>query len=50
MLTDGVLRIHDGTAAKDIPLVAGQSYMRQPGIEHDVMNGSECESETYPLT
>jgi quercetin dioxygenase-like cupin family protein len=41
MLTDGILRIHDGTAAKDIPLAAGQSYMRQPGIEHDVMNGSD---------
>jgi quercetin dioxygenase-like cupin family protein len=41
MLTDGIPRIHDGTVAKDIPLKAGQSYMRQPGIEHDVMNGSD---------
>jgi quercetin dioxygenase-like cupin family protein len=41
MLTEGVLRIHDGTTVRDIPLAAGQSYMRQPGIEHDVMNGSD---------
>ena len=41
MLTDGILRIHDGQTAKDNPLVAGQSYMRAAGIEHDVMNGSD---------
>lgn len=41
MLTDGILRIHNGSEVTDIPLVAGQSYMRQPGIEHDVMNGSD---------
>lgn len=41
MLVDGVLRIHNGKDATDIPLVAGQSYMRQSGIEHDVMNGSD---------
>jgi quercetin dioxygenase-like cupin family protein len=40
MLTDGVLRLHDGTQVTDVPLVAGQSYMRQAGVEHDVMNGS----------
>ncbi|MDJ1159181.1 cupin domain-containing protein [Chelatococcus sp. SYSU_G07232] len=40
MLTDGILRIHDGRAAADVPLSAGQSYMRPAGIEHDVMNGS----------
>ena len=45
MLTDGILRIHDGKLAKDVPLVAGQSYMRLAGIEHDVMNGSE-----HPIT
>jgi quercetin dioxygenase-like cupin family protein len=41
MLTDGILRIHDGKSARNVPLVAGQSYMRLAGIEHDVMNGSE---------
>jgi quercetin dioxygenase-like cupin family protein len=40
MLMDGTLRIHDGTSVTDVPLVAGQSYMRQSGVEHDVMNGS----------
>lgn len=40
MLTDGVLRIHDGTTVTDVPLTAGQSYRRQAGIQHDVMNGS----------
>ncbi|MXQ10783.1 cupin domain-containing protein [Microvirga makkahensis] len=41
MLTDGVLRIHNGKEAHDNKLVAGQSYMRQAGVEHDVMNGSD---------
>lgn len=41
MLTDGVLRIHDGGAVSEVPLVAGQSYRRPPGVEHDVMNGSK---------
>jgi beta-alanine degradation protein BauB len=41
MLTDGVLRIHNGKEVNDNPLVAGQSYMRQAGVEHDVMNGSD---------
>ena len=40
MLMDGTLKIHDGKAVTDVPLVAGQSYMRQSGVEHDVMNGS----------
>ncbi|MBB5054021.1 quercetin dioxygenase-like cupin family protein [Afipia massiliensis] len=40
MLTDGILRIHDGTSVTDVLLVAGQSYMRKSGVEHDVMNGS----------
>jgi mannose-6-phosphate isomerase-like protein (cupin superfamily) len=29
----------------DVPLTAGQSYRRPPGIEHDVMNGS-----AHPIT
>lgn len=41
MLTDGVLQIHDGGKVTDVPLVKGQSYMRQSGVEHDVMNGSK---------
>ena len=41
MLVAGTLRIHDGTKATDIPLAQGQSYMRDAGIQHDVMNGSD---------
>jgi quercetin dioxygenase-like cupin family protein len=41
MLTDAVLRIHDGTAVTDTTLVAGQAYNRPAGITHDVMNGSD---------
>ncbi|MGP8123326.1 MAG: cupin domain-containing protein [Xanthobacteraceae bacterium] len=40
MLTDGTLRIHDGANVTDVALVAGQSYRRLAGVEHDVMNGS----------
>ena len=39
MLMDGTLKIHDGKAVTDVPLVAGQSYMRQSGVR-TVMNGS----------
>ncbi len=41
MLTDGVLRLHDGTNESATTLAAGQSYRRAAGIEHDVMNGSD---------
>lgn len=41
MLTRGVLRIHDGAVVNDVPLDAGQSYMRPAGVTHDVMNGSD---------
>lgn len=40
MLTDGILRIHNGSEITDVPLKQGQSYMRAAGITHDVMNGS----------
>lgn len=45
MVTDGILRVHNGTDVVDVPLAAGQSYARPPGIEHDVMNGSD-----HPIT
>ena len=32
MLTDGVLRIHDGAVVSDVPLSAGQSYRRLAGV------------------
>ncbi len=40
MLVAGTLRIHDGEKTTDVPLSAGQSYMRPAGVTHDVMNGS----------
>jgi quercetin dioxygenase-like cupin family protein len=40
MLTDGILKAHNGQEVVDVPLTAGQSYRREAGIEHDVMNGS----------
>lgn len=44
MLVAGTLRIHDGAKETDVPLAQGQAYMRQAGIQHDVMNGS-----THPI-
>ncbi|MCW3477171.1 cupin domain-containing protein [Limobrevibacterium gyesilva] len=41
MLTDGILRLHDGTTVTDTHLTAGQAYSRASGIQHDVMNGSD---------
>jgi quercetin dioxygenase-like cupin family protein len=40
MLTDGILKAHNGREVVEVPLKAGQSYRREAGIEHDVMNGS----------
>lgn len=40
MLTDGVLRMHNGKEVSDISLSAGQAYNRPAGVQHDVMNGS----------
>jgi quercetin dioxygenase-like cupin family protein len=40
MLTDATMKIDDGTKETEVPLVAGQSYRRPAGVEHDVMNGS----------
>jgi quercetin dioxygenase-like cupin family protein len=40
LVTDAVLRLHDGTAETEVALAAGQSYGRPAGIEHDVMNAS----------
>lgn len=39
MLTDGTLRVDDGASVTETALLAGQSYRRPAGIEHDVMNG-----------
>ena len=41
LLTDALMRIEAGGAVSEVRLVAGQSYQRPAGIEHDVMNGSD---------
>ncbi len=43
-MTDGVLTIADNDGAeKEFPLTGGQSYFRNAGVEHNVMNKSERE-------
>ncbi|PWR19015.1 cupin domain-containing protein [Zavarzinia compransoris] len=39
LLTDSVMRVHDGEAVTDVPRKAGDTYQRPAGIRHDVMNG-----------
>ena len=39
MLTDAVMKIEAAGQVSEVRLVAGQSYQRPAGIEHDVMNG-----------
>jgi beta-alanine degradation protein BauB len=41
LLTDAVLKVHDGKGVAEVPLKAGQSYTRPAGVTHDVMNGSD---------
>jgi beta-alanine degradation protein BauB len=41
MLTDAVMRVHNGTNVQEVTLKAGDSYGRDAGVEHDVMNGAE---------
>ena len=41
MITEGTLRIHDGSQVTEVPLAHGQSYRRSAGIRHDVQNGSD---------
>jgi beta-alanine degradation protein BauB len=40
LLTDAVMKVDDGSKEAEVALVAGQSYRRPAGVEHDVMNGS----------
>jgi len=41
MLTDAIMKVEAGGQVSEVRLVAGQSYQRPAGIEHDVMNGAE---------
>ena|ERR1700722_13674953 len=40
MMVAGTLRIDDGHLHKDVPLFAGETYVRQAGVKHDVQNAS----------
>ncbi len=40
LLTDAVLRVHNGSEVSETALTAGQAYNRPSGAQHDVMNGS----------
>ncbi len=41
--TDGELLLESAEGARTAPLVAGQSYFRGAGVEHNVVNNSEHE-------
>jgi quercetin dioxygenase-like cupin family protein len=41
MLTDAIMRLHDGTQVTEVKLRAGEAYQRPTGVTHDVMNGSD---------
>lgn len=40
MLTDSTMCVHDGANVHEFQRKAGETYSRQAGVEHDVMNGS----------
>jgi quercetin dioxygenase-like cupin family protein len=40
MMVAGALRIDDGLTQKDVVLFAGETYVRQAGVKHDVQNAS----------
>jgi quercetin dioxygenase-like cupin family protein len=42
-LTSGVLRLETAQGVFDNPLIAGQSYTRLTGVEHNVINAGEQE-------
>jgi beta-alanine degradation protein BauB len=41
MLTNGIIRVDNGSAVTETRLSAGEAYHRPAGIEHDVMNGAD---------
>jgi quercetin dioxygenase-like cupin family protein len=41
MLTNAVMRLHDGAAVTEVNFTAGDAYQRPAGVTHDVMNGSD---------
>jgi len=45
MMVAGTLRIDDGQTQKDVELFAGETYVREAGVKHDVQNASP-----YPIS
>ncbi len=41
MLSDALMRVHDGERVTEIARTAGETYQRPAGVQHDVMNGSK---------
>jgi mannose-6-phosphate isomerase-like protein (cupin superfamily) len=41
--TDGLLLLETPEGLREAPLVAGRSYYRDAGVEHNVINGSDHE-------
>ncbi len=41
MLTDALMKAHDGTNVSEIARAAGDSYARPAGVQHDVMNAGD---------
>ena len=41
LLTDGVMKVHDGREVTDTKVEVGTTYGRPFGAEHDVMNGGD---------
>ncbi len=39
MLTDSLMLVHDGAQIHEVQRSAGDSYGREAGVAHDVMNG-----------
>jgi hypothetical protein len=42
MLTEATLRVSDGEKETEVQFVAGQSYTRSAGDQHDVMNAGSA--------
>ena len=42
-LTTGTLRLDEPAGSREAELVAGRSYARLAGVEHDVVNINACE-------
>jgi quercetin dioxygenase-like cupin family protein len=40
MMAAGTLRIDDGQSHKEVALFAGETYVREAGVKHDVQNAS----------